>query len=270
MTNLIKSSFYKLIRDWTFRITLIVGVALAVFMCLLYLGIDLLSGPDKLGSMCNGYQFYTSSLSPTQNFGLTVPINLIVFTIGEFNCGTIRNKIIAGNKKSLIYLSLIITGIIFTLTLMAVYFALSVGLSTLIGGFSGKNMVVDTNLLYQYPIMGLCTYIFIVTLAILVSSSIRNIGGSMPIVIIGIMLLYFLAFVPSITRLVSDTKEITTGMLIQQWVNPLYGFGSLGIAGVVNFKMETTTFVASIVTPLYWSIILIVGGIIIFNKKDVK
>ena len=115
MTNLIKSSLYKLIRDWTFRITLIVGAALSVFMCLMYAGIDAL-GTGTIGEMCNGYQFYTSSLSPTQNFGLTVPINLIVFTIGEFNCGTIRNKIIAGNKKSLIYISLIITGIIFTCT----------------------------------------------------------------------------------------------------------------------------------------------------------
>lgn len=269
MSNLIKSSLYKLIRDWTFRITLIVGAALSVFMCLMYAGIDAL-GTGVIGDMCNGYQFYTSSLSPTQNFGLTVPINLIVFTIGEFNCGTIRNKIIAGNKKSLIYISLIITGIIFTLSLMLVYFALSVGLSSLIGGFKGTMPEINTDMLYQYPLMGLCTYIFIVSFAILVSASIRNIGGCMPIVIIGIIFLYFLAFVPSISNLILDNKELTTGMIVQQWTNPLYGFGSQGIAGIISFKMETTSFIASMVTPLYWSAILILLGIVVFNKKDVK
>lgn len=269
MTKLIKSSLYKLLRDWTFKITLIVGAALAVFMCLIYLGIDLL-GVGELGNMCNGYQFYTSSLSPTQNFGLTVPINLIVFTIGEFNCGTIRNKIIAGNKKTLIYLSLIITGIIFTLTLMFVYFGLSVGLATLIGGFKGTLNKINTDLLYQYPIMGLCTYIFIVTFAILVSASIRNIGGCMPIVIIGIIFLYFLAFIPSLTNMIVGSEEISTGMIVQQWTNPLFGFGSLGITGVVTFEMSQSTFIASIITPLYWSVILVFLGMFIFNKKDVK
>ena len=269
MSKLIKSSLYKLVRDWTFRITLIVGAALAVFMCLIYLGIDLI-GTERIGGMCNGYQFYTSSLSPTQNFGLTVPINLIVFTIGEFNCGTIRNKIIAGNKKSLIYLSLIITGIIFTLTLMLVYFALSVGLSTAIGSFKGTYEQINTDLLYQYPLMGLCTYIFIVTFAILVSTSIRSIGGCMPIVIIGIIFLYFLAFIPSISNMLLNSEEMTTGMIVQQWINPLFGFGSLGITGIVSFKMEQTTFIASMITPLYWSAILVVLGIVIFNKKDVK
>lgn len=269
MSKLIKSSLYKLIRDWTFRITLIVGAALSVFMCLIYAGIDKI-GTGTIGEMCNGYQFYTSSLSPTQNFGLTVPINLIVFTIGEFNCGTIRNKIIAGNKKSLIYISLIITGIIFTLSLMIIYFAISVGLSSLIGGFKGELPEINTDILYQYPLMGLCTYIFIVAFAILVSASIRSIGGCMPIVIIGIIFLYFLAFVPSLTNLIMDNQELTTGMIIQQWTNPLCGFGSLGIAGITSFKMDTSAFIASMVTPLYWSAILILLGIVVFNKKDVK
>lgn len=272
MSKLIKSSFYKLIRDWTFRITLIIGAALAVFMCLIYLGIDLLSGEGGtqcIGEMCNGYRFYTTSLSPTQNFGLTVPINLIVFTIGEFNCGTIRNKIIAGNKKSSIYFSLIITGVIFTISLMLIYFLLSVGLSTAIGGFAGKQTLKDADfaMLYQYPIMGLCTYIFIVTFAVLVSTGIRNIGGAMPIVIITIMFLYFLSFIPSLIGALGSNQGITTAMKIQQWVNPLYTFGTQGL---IIQEITPDAFAGSIITPLYWSVILVILGTLLFNRKDIK
>lgn len=277
MSKLIKSSLYKLLRDWTFRITLIIGAALALFMCLIYAGIDILSGNgtlECLGDMCNGYTFYTSALSPTQNFGLTVPINLIVFTIGEFNCGTIRNKIIAGNKKTSIYLSLVITGLIFTITLMLIYFGLSVGISSLIGGFKGSkpssfDINFDMALLYQYPLIGLATYIFIVALGIFVATTVRNIGGSLPIVIISIVFLYFLAFIPTIRSLFSEEESI--GSLIQSYVNPLYGMGALGLGGItVGASLSTTKFIGTIICPIYWSAILVLLGVVLFNKKDVK
>lgn len=272
MIKLIKSSLYKLLRDWTFRITLIVGTALAFFMVLIYLGIDLISGKECLGEMCNGYMFYTSSLSPTQNFGLTVPINLIVFTIGEFSCGTIRNKIIAGNKKTLIYISLVFTGIIFTLALMAVYFGLTVGLGSLIGGFKGLSESIEPKLLYQYPLIGLATYLFIVAFAIFISTSVRNIGGSMPIVIITIVFLYFLAFVPAITSIIQSMETgVVEEKIAQSFINPLYGFGSIGISGVgAGSALSTPAFIGSLVTPIYWGAIFVGLGILVFNKKDVK
>lgn len=275
MSKLIRSSFYKLLRDATFRVTLIIGVALAVFMCLIYLGLDLISGNgtfDCVGDMCNGFNFYTSSLSPTQNFGLTVPINLIVFTIGEFNCGTIRNKIIAGNRKSSIYLSLYITGAIFTISLMAIYFLLSVGLSSAIGGFEGLRTLTqeDKDLLYQYPIMALCTYIFIVSLAVLVSTSIRNIGGALPIVIILIMFLYFISFIPSLIGTLGGNEGLQKALVAEQWLNPMHGFGSNGLAGLLPSKMDKSQFISSLITPLYWSVILTGLGMFVFERKDVK
>ena len=98
MIKLMRSSLYKLFRDKTFHIILIIGVVVSVFMPLLYLIIDSQTG--NIGSTCNGYNLIIQSASPVQNFGIAIPINLITFIIGEFNYGTIRNKIIAGNKKS--------------------------------------------------------------------------------------------------------------------------------------------------------------------------
>ena len=93
MFNIIRASLFKLFKDWTFRITMIVGLGLAALLIGIQAGIGQL----------NGQSMFLSAVSPSQNFGLTVPINLVVFTVSEFTFGTIRNKIIAGHSKYKVY-----------------------------------------------------------------------------------------------------------------------------------------------------------------------
>ena len=265
MSNIIKSALYKLSKDWTFKIILIIGAAMAVFMNALYAGIGALDG--NIGEMCNGQSLYLSSLSPTQNFGLAVPINLIIFTIGEFNCGTIRNKIIAGHRKISIYFSLLLIGLIFTISVMAVYFGLSVGIASIIGGFDVEGVTTLSSFrpeyLYQIPLMALATYIFIVSLTICVCVAIRSIGGVMPIVMLVIMFLYFAAFIPTTINLVKGATEMSW----QAYINPLYTFGSLSI---ISVEIDTTWFILSMVCPLVWSVIFFGLGVLSFKKSDIK
>ena len=109
MGNLFKAFLFKLRKDLTFRITLFIGLGLAVLMTLIYLGIDLVvkaleEDPSSYKFVfCTGQNLFINSLSPAQNFGIAIPINLITFTVLEFTQGTIRNKIIAGNSKTNIY-----------------------------------------------------------------------------------------------------------------------------------------------------------------------
>ena len=91
MANLFKAFIFKLRKDLTFRITLIVGAALAVGLSLILFFIDLglkNSGIDDF-KLCTGQTLFVMSLSPAQNFGLAVPINLITFTVLEFTQGTV-------------------------------------------------------------------------------------------------------------------------------------------------------------------------------------
>lgn len=274
MNNIIKSALYKLLRDWTFRITLIVGVALAIGMNLVYVGIDAFAG-EVLGQTCNGQSFFITSLSPTQNFGLAVPINLIVFTIGEFNCGTIRNKIIAGNKRSSIYLSLFLIGLIFTFSLLIVYFGISVGLASIIGGFDPNGTtgllgyLFNKDWLWQFPLMAISTYIFICSFTVFISCLTRNIGGAMPIVIITVVFLYFLPTITVLKNLFDYEQGAAIDLGIQGWLNPFTTFGLFG-AQIVNPNLVENWFVPSIVTPLYWSALFVFLGILLFKKIDVK
>ena len=138
MLRLIKAFLFKISRDITFRITLIIGVALALTSTLGLFAIGMLIGGNDAQlakQMLNGQSMLVNSLSPAQNFGIAIPVNLISFIALEFNHGTIRNKIIAGNSKFNIYSSLFISGLFFAFALLLVYVGLCTGISSLIGGF---------------------------------------------------------------------------------------------------------------------------------------
>ena len=129
MGELFIAYLYKLRRDLAFRITLIIGGGLALFTSLLYLGLSFLLE----SKMVSGAQMFIGSLSPTQNFGLAVPINLITFTVMEFSQGGIRNKIIGGHSKAQVYTSLLLNGLVFTFSLMIIYSLLCLGLGFAFG-----------------------------------------------------------------------------------------------------------------------------------------
>ena len=104
MWNLFKAFIFKLRKDLTFRITLIVGAGVAILLTVIYLFIDL-AAKNLVGEagykflFATGQNLFINSFSPAQNFGIAIPVNLITFTVLEFTQGTIRNKIIAGNSK---------------------------------------------------------------------------------------------------------------------------------------------------------------------------
>ena len=94
MGRLLKAFFFKLSRDLTFRITLIIGAGIALMMTGIYLAIDLtaasetgVSYAEYSGKLLTGPTMLVSSLSPAQNYGLAIPINVISFICLEFSQG---------------------------------------------------------------------------------------------------------------------------------------------------------------------------------------
>ena len=267
MLNLIKASLYKLFRDKTFLVTAIIGVVLAAFMVLINYGIGALKGETM----------FMSTATPGSNFGLAVPINLIVFTVGEFTYGTVRNKIIAGLSKTKIYFGLFITGLVFTFILMGTYSLLVVGGSSLISGCDIE-AIGGIKFILCYIAYVICDYIFITALSVFFASLIRSIGGAISIVII---LLVFLTLLPLI--LLGAQATISGGELApdhwSMWINPLYmtGFDGNNVfaifasSGIINFFDQNIQMVcAGIIVPLIWAVAFVVGGLFIFKYSDVK
>ena len=286
MKDLFMSYLYRLRHDITFKITLIIGGGLVLFLTLIYLGLSFLSNVNTV----SGLTMFISSLSPSSNFGLVVPVNLITFTVLEFNHGSIRNKIIAGHSKQKVYLSLFINGLVFTIALMTVYSLLSLGLGSFVGWLLSFNenfasMDVLSNYTSDYLpkliVIALLCYISIVSFTIFFATLFRNIGPSIPVVLLVIV---FLSTAASIVAIFLEDNE---GLL---WtfriIDPMFALGAgesvvVGQATVIIEGMEiiqdetkatisTETFVSGIISNLVYTGLFFGGGLLIFSKRDIK
>lgn len=271
MFRLMRSSFYKLFRDKTFHIILIIGVVVSVFMPLMYLLIDSTSGSGSIGDTCNGYNLLISSLSPTQNFGLAIPINLITFIIGEFNYGTIRNKIIAGNRKSYIYLSLFLNGLAFSFILLSIYVALCTIIATCIGGFSPSPLTADEiKFLFLYLLVTIFVYTTLTSLSVFLSTAIRAVGGSISITVIITMVGFIASMIYSVSLIGAETTlEIDSLMML---LNPLFliSIKSLGMVSSSDLLTVDNLILYQIISCVIYSALFYMAGNYIFKVRDIK
>lgn len=274
MTRLFNAFLFKLRRDLTFKITLIIGAAMAVFMTLLYLGLDLLINEPEMPKMLSGQAMLVSSISPSQNFGLAIPINLISFIVLEFTQGTIRNKIIGGHSKGKIYISLFLNGLVFTLALVITYVLICFGLGCIFGGFDPQGATLasfglvkmDEYYLIRTLIIGLLVYVSLVSFTVFIATLIRSIGPCIPIVIV---LIVVLALIPSIAQAIAPIND--TFLKITRVIDPLFALNAYEInEGTNTMSISNEAFYWGIANNLFYTVIFFLAGFFIFRKRDIK
>ena len=283
MVNLFRAFFFKLRKDLTFRITLIVGGGVAILMMLLYMLID--GSGDHV--YCTGNNLFVTSFNTAQNFGLAIPINLITFVVTEFSFGIIRNKIVAGNSKIKIYLSLFLTGLIFSLSLLFAYVGLSTLLGTIVGGFdpngigllglasSYYNVTLNPEFLWKFVIANILVYISFTAFIVFISTLLRNVGPSIPITILVPILLCtvfpLISTIPDVAEALGD---------IPLWLNPFQVIGNPIKTGYEmvggneqffsKYIITDTELIATSVCNIMWTVLFVGFGAFIFVKRDVK
>lgn len=284
MGNLLKAFFFKLRRDLTFRITLFIGLGLAVFMTGIYLLIDIgLNEALKTGFIfCTGQSMLITTLNPCQNFGLAVPINLITFIVLEFTSGTIRNKIITGNSKSKIYFSLFLSGIIFTFILITAYVGLCVGVASMIGHFDVNGNVFATlgtghvtpEFIWKIIVLGVLAYIVITAATVFFATLFRNIGPCIPIVLILLMACYLSATIINVVGMTGlDNDVLTFICTFIRYINPLYSLTAYdtNINGeITELSISNENFIIETTNNVIYTIAFLLGGWGIFIRRDVK
>jgi len=294
MKNLFISYLYKLRHDLAFKITLIIGGGLALFLSLIYFGISFIRVDDVLSNDVNGQSMLIASLSPGNNFGLAVPVNLITFTVLEFNQGSIRNKIIAGHSKANIYTSLVINGLVFTFVLMIAYALLCFGLGSIFGQitkailenmkndeiaqYGSSTIYPDVTFMYsseyvlKYIVLSAFCFVSIVSFTIFFSALFRNIGPSIPVVIL--ILEFMASLAPIIALFLNDNEGLLWAIRI---IDPMYGISEAALAGgassVLNLDgptIDNETFISGICSNVFYAAAFYLGGLFIFKKRDVK
>ncbi|MCR4879928.1 MAG: hypothetical protein K5906_03110 [Bacilli bacterium] len=276
MKQLFISYLFKLRHDITFKITLIVCAALAVFMSLLYFGLSFLIE----ASMVSGEMMVVTSLSPVQNFGIAVPVNLITFTVLEFNQGGIRNKIIGGHSKGKIYTSIFLNGLIFSFVLMTIYVLLNFAFGSAFGAilnnihpeYQAATGIYGEYYILKMIILAVVCYISIVSFTVFFSTLFRNIGPSIPVVIISLMFCYLAGSIISLAGVENETL-----LWVGRIIDPLYCLGASenimeasGGATIMTTDIKNETFYSGIASNIFYATIFFIGGLVIFKKRDIK
>ncbi len=204
MSRLLKAFFYKISKDITFRIALIIGGGGAILSVLLFFLLDLLIDLEGV-KLLTGHGMLITSFSPAQYYSIAIIISVVSFVVLEFTQGTIRNKIIAGYSKFKIYSSLYISGLILAASLLFVYVGLLTLLGTIFGGFdvniatmlgtSGMGVRATAEYIVKFVIHALLVYTTIVSYAVFLATAFRSMGPSIPLVIVAIFGLYFIGMI---------------------------------------------------------------------------
>ena len=289
MGRLLESFLFKLSRDLTFRIVLIIGAGIAFFMTGLYLLIDL--GLEGLAGesikFLTGPNMLLTSFNPADNFGLAIPICLITFVCLEFSQGAIRNKIIAGHSKFQIYTSLVISGLILAFALLFVYAGLCTLLGTIFGGFDLDEPIVLISLsilgayvdglyVFEMIVTAIVVYICIVSYTVFFAALFRSVGPCIPVVVI---VLIMLSVGGTMISLIADALESDALVNFVKFTDPLYVISGGGVETTyivendnpkTYISIETSAFVATIINNLVYAGAFYAGGALIFMKRDVK
>lgn len=286
MRKLLKAFGYKLFRDLTFKITLIIGAGVALMMSLLFLMIEKTGQSGVPFSVCTGQSLLAIAVNPAEGFGYSVPINLCIFIVLEFTSGTIRNKIIAGNSKFKIYASLFISGLVFALALMAMYIAVCFGFGCAIGGFDPNGQVFGMtafgtmygHFILKLLIITLLSYVTITSISVCVATVFRNVGPCIPITIIYIMVF---GMFPMIFASIPGMEDLTN---VLSYINPFHSlvcfakeidmssFNPADENAVVlyNITIANDVFIRGIIVNLVYSLGFFALGAHLFVKRDVK
>ena len=304
MARLMRAFFYRISKDITFRITLIVGAGMAVFMTLLYLILQNAVGDGM--KMLSGQGMLISSFSPAQNFGIAIPINLISFIYLEFSQGSIRNKIIAGHSKSKIYASLFLSGLVFAFSLLIVYVGLCTALGSIFGGFdpngmavggtTSLGMIVSPAYLWKFVILAFLSYLTIVSFTVFIATVFRSMGPSIPVVMLVVMGAYLIPMIlgaissgltmsaqatyveqyhqtPTMEELRNYDETVKTFMDITnvlKVVDPFYGIAATETTMEGVAVIDNLTLFGGIASNIVYSTLFFLAGMNIFRKRDVK
>ena len=288
MHDLFKAFLFRLRKDLTFRITLFIGLGLAILISLIFFLVDVAVSrlSSETGDITHifgtGQSLLLFSLSPAQNFGLAVPINLITFIVLEFTQGTIRNKIIAGNSKAKIYFSLFFSGLLFTLAIMGTYIGICTAFGCIFGGFDAHGMAimgvgsgnVNPTFIWRILLITVLVYITITSFTLFFAALFRNVGPTIPVVIIVLMACYISAtLVGSMGALTELSDTMATFNKVLMYINPLYSmsaFSSVVEGEATYMAISDEALICGVVNNLVYTTAFLVGGMLIFRKRDVK
>ncbi len=273
MKNLLKADWKRVTKDKLLLVMGVLAVAFAVILPLLY--VVLFSGrgveDETLSSLVSGKGQFFGSFSLGNNLGLIAPVLLAIVLCKDFSFGTIRNKIIAGQSRSAIYMSLLVTCASVLILTMLLHAFVTLGVSLLFFDYQPTAFAL-ADLWYFLISLGfeLLVLFWVAALLAYLCANMKNVGL---VVVLYIAITLSLVIVGGGVQVALAVMETVGGQ--ERWMNLLRFLDRINVGNAALYIGTGTAYTGKDV--LYFTVSPLLGilgftglGLWSFRKKDLK
>ena len=275
MRRLIRADLYNLFKDKSFLIISIFSFLLGVFMPLI--GLKNKIRYDEITVFEDGFFIFLSV------FALLIPASVSFFVGKSFDWGTLRNKICVGHSRISIYFSFLITCLMGTTILVALYFIPYL----ILGSFMLEAMDIPLKAFVLFFLSSILVLFSLTALSVAIVENIESRVVSMAITIVVVIVLLMVGSIA--VQMLMEPEMITNSMTMidgefvfadpypnpryvkesQRWILELMRDSILGgqIHQITALECNwVSVSLYSVISGILCSFI----GYILFNRKDLK
>lgn len=270
MSRLLRADIYRVMKNRLTLIALILALGFPVLVVLLYAGIGLIEG-DMGGSMLlNANSIIGSAYSLSNNIGLVIPAFAGILVCTDYTNGTLRNKVIAGNRRGAIYMSHLIVSILFSVTVITVYAAVTAGLALIFFPFTkDPSMDLGREILY-FAVNGTMSFAFVATFSTMLAMTMRSIA---PTIIFTIVFSMLLLIVSSVVMMIDYEPYKYAVYFIPTFAGNFFTLNSFSLFGLIGGVQEVSKdliFAEGMLSYVFFGAVHTVIGLLVFAKRDVR
>lgn len=268
MRNLYLSDLKRILKDKLFMVTCILAGAFALVNPLLNkLIFDILDLGDILGSSVTAKSMLFSAFLPGDNLGLIMPILLSIVVCKDFSQGTVRNKIISGKSRTVIYLShllscaTVICSVMLAHALLTLLFSLSF--------FPYQNTAfsaADLGYLLASLLFAMVVYFAVSAIVTFFATCAKNAGICILLYLAVALGLSIIGAIFQVAVAFLDTE--TVAFKIVEFINALNFYTSNLIGAGSSYGIKDIIYI--LLSPVIVSGGVTVLGMRIFSRKNLK
>lgn len=273
MINLLKTDLIRVFKDKLFLVLGIIGVAFALVtpitsrIMLFVLELD----PSDVAEIVpmTAKSMFFSSFSLSNNFGLIVPILVTIILCKDFSHGTIRNKIICGNRRWQIFLSLFISGTVAMFAAILAHALLTLGVSVLLFKYQAEPFTAsDLGYFLLSVLFEAIVYAYVASITAFLCAWAKNSGVAIVCFIAILLISTLVGSISTMALMLIIPEENEAVYNVWNFLSRINIFVNAQIGNGRSYSTEDVLYI--LLPPLCFGAITVLSGLFIFNKKDLK
>ena len=274
MSNLLKADFKRVFKDKLLFITAMIGIGFAIFTPLLYVVMFASLGVDEqpmIESLISGKGQFFTSFSMGNNLGLIAPVLIAIILCKDFSFGTVRNKIISGNSRTAVFLSMFTVCSVAIVAVMFLHAFITLGFCLIFFDYQATAFTLSDFWYFLISVIfEILVLLFVSALLSWLCVAMKNVGL---VIVMYVAITLALTMIASIIQIVTSVVSATGDSKLL--VDVLKTINRLNIGNAAQYIGMGTKYTLEDV--LYLTLPSIVGalgfiglGILRFRKRDLK